>query len=190
MIDGKIVELSRCRRFSLLEVGSRRQDSWHCSYQPLRIFMLRVSEDLIGRSGLDDLALVKDSDAIANSRYRGKIMRNVKDGHPSGAVQLPEESENFGLRNHIERAGGFVGNEQRGTMHDRHSNQHALRLPDAHLQRVFAQELIVGGQGNALHGGSDRVRTVCAGARSMSPPRFFELSSNLECWIQRRKRTL
>src|SRR5216684_8169781 len=112
MIDEKIVELSRCCRFSLLEVGSRRQDSWHSSYQPLRIFMLRVGEDLIGRSALDDLALVKNGDAIADPRYRGKIMRNVKDGHPSGAIQLAKQGENFGLRNYVERAGGFVGNEQ------------------------------------------------------------------------------
>ena len=99
---------------------------------------------------LHDLALMENGDAIANSGDRREIVRDVKNGHSGGPIQFAKERQNFGLRDHIESAGGFIGDEQRGTMHDRHGNEHALCLSHAHLRRIFAQKVIVGGQRNAL----------------------------------------
>ena len=66
-------------------------------------------KDLGGRTAFYDLAFVEDGDAMADSRDGRQIMRNVKDGHASLAIETREELENFRLRDHVESAGGFVG---------------------------------------------------------------------------------
>src|SRR5271166_3815699 len=98
-------------------------------------------ENLVRRATLYDLALVKNRDAVANSRHGSKIMRDIKNRHPRGAVQFAEQRQDFGLSDYVERTGCFVGDEQRGTMHDSHGDQHSLRLAYAHLRRILAQEV-------------------------------------------------
>src|ERR1700733_6494590 len=105
--------------------------------------MLGMTKYLLGRSALNDRTLVKNGDAVTDARHRGKIVRDVKDGHSYRAIQLAKERENLGLRNHIKRARRLVCNQQRGTMHDGHGDQHSLRLSYAHLRRVFTLKFVV-----------------------------------------------
>ena len=55
----------------------------------------------------------------------------VQNRHPSLAIEACEELQNFGLRNHVKRAGGLIGDQQRRPMHDGHGDQHALCLANA-----------------------------------------------------------
>ena len=41
-------------------------------------------------------------------------MRNIKDGHSGFAIEACEQLQNFRLRNHVERAGGFIGEKRAG----------------------------------------------------------------------------
>jgi len=50
--------------------------------------------------------------------------------------QLPEETQNFGLRLIIECARGFVGNQKLGLAHQRLCDRYPLPLPTAQLMRV------------------------------------------------------
>src|SRR6202034_4727748 len=112
-----------------------------------------MREYLLGRSALNNFSLVKNGNAVANSRHRSQIMRDVENSHSRGAVQFAEERKKFRLRNHIEGAGRFVGNQQRWTVHDGHGNQHSLRLPHTHLRLILTQGTTIGGEGSHLKTG-------------------------------------
>ena len=70
-------------------------------------------------------------------------------------------------------------------MNDRHGDQNALRLADAHLRRILPQKIVCRGQANAIECGADRLIALISRPGYVSAPSLFELSSNLECRIQR-----
>ena len=88
----------------------------HRSHQALGVVMPGIEKDLFGGSRFDNLPLVKNRDAIADAGHRGQVVRDVEDGHPKTAVQFTEEGENFRLRDYVEGAGGFIGNQKGGAM--------------------------------------------------------------------------
>jgi len=49
---------------------------------------------------------------MANFRYRGQVVGDIKDAHPAFPVQAGEELQDLRLRNDIQRAGGFTGDQQ------------------------------------------------------------------------------
>src|SRR5258708_16972257 len=59
----------------------------HCCYEPLRVLVLRVGEDLFGVTALNDLALVKNRDTVANPGHRSQIVRNIEYRHSGGTVE-------------------------------------------------------------------------------------------------------
>ena len=59
---------------------------WHGCHQTLRVLVLRIRQNLVRRSDFDDMAIMEDSDAIANSRYRAQIMGNIEDCHSGASV--------------------------------------------------------------------------------------------------------
>src|SRR6185503_7115829 len=77
-------------------------------------------------------------------------MRDVKDGHLQSLIQTAEEFEDFGLRNHIERAGGFIGNHEGRLVQYSHRDEQALSLSDTQLSRVALEEWLFGRQAHAL----------------------------------------
>ncbi len=77
-------------------------------------------------------------------------MRDIKNRHSRRSVQIAKKLQNFRLRNYVERAGGFIGDEQSRTMQDRHRDQNPLRLPYAHLRRELVLEFIVRRKRNAV----------------------------------------
>ena len=95
--------------------------------------MDRRGEDLFGWPAFYDLAFVEDGDAMADSGDGRQIVRNIEDGHSSFAIEAGEKLEDFRLRDHVEGAGRFVGEEEGRPVHDGHTDQHALRLSDAQL---------------------------------------------------------
>src|SRR5580704_14688851 len=116
-----------------------------------------MTEYLMSRSAFYDRTLVKDGNAIANSRDGCKIVRDVENGHADGAVEFAKQRENLGLGDHIESARSFISDQQRGTMHDGHGDQHPLRLSDTHLRRILALKFIVSREGNILERSTDCV---------------------------------
>src|SRR5579872_74941 len=150
--------------------------------------MLRAGEYLCGCGALDDLALMKNRNAIANPGNGGEIVRNVENRHSDGTVERAKQGENFGLCNHIERAGRLICDEQQWPVQDGHGDQYALRLAHAHLRRIFAQKIAVRGQRNTLQRISDSLFALGIGTGSMGAPSFVELGSNPERGVQGRER--
>ena len=66
-------------------------------------------ENLFGWAALDNLTFVQDGDALADSGDRRQIVRDVEDRHADLAIEAGEQFQDFGLRDHVERAGGFIG---------------------------------------------------------------------------------
>src|SRR5271163_340252 len=96
-----------------------------------RVFMLRRIENRLRRAAFHDLALMKNADAMTESRDREKVVRDIEDGGSHLAVQACEQFQDFGLRDWIESAGRFVGEKKRRTMEYSHGDTNALPLANA-----------------------------------------------------------
>jgi len=89
-------------------VGLRH--SGHRGQQTLCVLVAGRGKDVVGNSGLDNLALMKNRDAITNPGDRGKIVGDVKNRHSRAPIQMAKQLEDLGLRDHVERAGSFIRN--------------------------------------------------------------------------------
>src|SRR2546427_11552661 len=65
--------------------------------QPLRVWMLRIQEYLLGRPGLRDLPAVHDRDLVARLRDDGEAVGAQDHGQIEFLLQLREEFEDLGL---------------------------------------------------------------------------------------------
>ena len=95
-----------------------------------------------GRAAFDHLAFVQNGDALAYPGDRGQIVGDIEDRHAGFAIQTGKELQDFGLRDDVEGAGGFIGDEERGAVHDGHGDQHTLGLANAKLGGALAQEIL------------------------------------------------
>src|SRR6266404_8311697 len=95
--------------------------------------MLGSAEDLGRGATFDDFAGVQNGDAMAESRDREQIVRDIENAHAKFAVEASEEAEDFGLGDGVEGAGGFIGDEKPRAMEDGHGDDDALGLADTKL---------------------------------------------------------
>ena len=120
------------------------------------VFVLRRIEDDFGRAAFDDLTFVENADAVAESCDGEKVVGNIEDGCAHLAIQAREQTQDFGLRDGIEGAGGFVGEEERRAMKDGHGDANALALANAELRGTAAEEFFVVRQADACQSRLDR----------------------------------
>jgi len=85
-------------------------------------------------------------------------VRDVQDTHAELAAEIGEQRQDFGLRDDVQRTGGFVSQQEKWTVDRGHRDQHALCLPDAELGRIALQEVGLCGQADVFesfpHGGA------------------------------------
>ncbi len=152
--------------------------------------MLGGTENLRGGAAFDDLARVQNGDAMAESRDREQIVRDIEDAHAKFAVEASEETEDFGLGDGVERAGGFIGDEESGTVEDGHGNDDALGLADAKLRGAAAEKVVVVGEAHAGECRADGCAALIAGAGGVSAPGLGELGADTQSGIEGGQRTL
>jgi len=92
-------------------------------------------------TALDDFAGVQNSDAMAERGDGEQIVRNIQDAHAESAVELRKQAQDFGLRDGVQGAGGFIGDEQGRAVEDSHSDDNALGLADAELAGATMQKV-------------------------------------------------
>jgi len=92
---------------------------------------------------LDDFTVFHHRNAVTNGRDGKQVVRDVENGGAHLAIEFAKQSEDFGLSDHVESAGGFVGDEQRGTVEDGHGDQHPLRLANAELLGTAVKKSVV-----------------------------------------------
>src|SRR5579859_7412231 len=90
--------------------------------------MCGILEQFSRSATLNNLSLMHHCHPVRDGRNREQVMRNIENTDSEFGAEAREQLQNLRLSNQVERAGGFIGNQQRGTMQDRHRNQHALRL--------------------------------------------------------------
>ena len=62
--------------------------------------------------------------------------------HVHVALQILEQFENLRLDRHVERGGGFIGNQQLRFIGERHRNHHALPLSARQFVRVGVESTL------------------------------------------------
>ena len=98
-------------------------------------------EDLFRRAAFYDLTLMQNGDALADACNRRQIVRDVEDRHPGLAIEAREQLQNLRLRDDVQRTGCLIRDQEGGPMHDRHGDQHPLRLADAELRSALVEEV-------------------------------------------------
>src|SRR2546430_1033091 len=89
----------------------------------------------------DDFAGVQNGDAMAQRGDREQIVGNIEDTHAEFAVELSEQAQDFGLRDGVQSAGGFIGDEQGRAVEDSHSDDNALGLGGAGVPGEGAEKV-------------------------------------------------
>ena len=141
-------------------------------------------------TALDDFAGVQNGDAMAERSDRQQIVGNVKDAHAEFAVELRKQAQDFGLRDGVQGAGGFIGDEQGRAVKDGHGDDDALGLTDAELARAAAKKVGVIGETHARKRVADGCGAFCLRSGGVSTPGFAELRPDAKSGIERGQRAL
>ena len=80
-------------------------------------------------------------------------------------MQARHQRQNLRLNRHIQRSGGFVGNQHARLADHGHGNHHALTHAARELVRVLVQALAGGRHFNLLQR-AQRLRTGCSGVQA------------------------
>ncbi len=127
------------RRSRLARTGHRlsgdRRD------EPLRVLVLRPLEHVGRSSGLDDLALEHDEDAVAEQADDAEVVADEQDRDASRVAKLEQELEHVGLHRDVEARRRLVGDEEARVGEKRARDAHALRLAPAQLVGVPGEDL-------------------------------------------------
>src|SRR6266478_5732791 len=150
----------------------------------LRVGVLGGAEDLGRGAAFDDFAFVQNGDAMAKSRDREQIVRDIENAHAKFAVEAGEETEDFGLRDGVAGAGGFNGDEKPRAMEDGHGDDDALGLADTKLRGAAAKKVVVAGEAHASECRADGGSAFFARAGGMSAPGFAELRADAQSGIE------
>ncbi len=158
--------------------------------QPARVGMQRRGENIVHRSGLDDLARIHHRDPVGDVCHDAKVMGDQHQRHAEFTLQILEQRHDLRLDHDVERGRGLVGDDQRRLAHQRHGDHHALAQAAGELVRVLLQP-----QRRLRHAAaleqvfSTRPRRV-RGAAAVAKVGFDQLVADRVDRIERRHRVL
>ena len=122
--------------------------------------VLRRTKEVAGGGVLDDAAALHDSDVVR--MWTGGLVTGLGDdrevvgdeehGQVVGAAEVREEGEDLGLDGDVEGGGGFVGDEEAGTVDEGHGDEEALTLAAGELVGVVAVAGFRRGKADLVHG--------------------------------------
>ena len=104
--------------------------------------MLRLLEDRQGGGGLDEPAGVHDGHPVAEFDHERHVVRDEQDREPELALQILDLGHDLLLHDDVERRGGLVHDQQRGTQRRRHRDDDALPHAPGELVRICAQAIV------------------------------------------------
>jgi hypothetical protein len=91
--------------------------------------MHRRSQDLIDRAAFDECSTPHNPDTVGDALYNGEIMGDQQDSQAQRSLQITQEPQDLHLHRHIQRARGFIGNEERRLRCQRHRDADTLLHP-------------------------------------------------------------
>ena len=92
----------------------------------LRVGMLRVLQDVAGRTRFDDTASIHHDEVLSTLGSKSEIVRDQHDRDTQCVGELVEVVQDLALHGHIERRGGLVRDQQLGPRRETHRDQRAL----------------------------------------------------------------
>jgi hypothetical protein len=114
---------------------------WFRRQKVAGIFVLRIGEDFLGRTGLNNLALGHDADAVSDFANDAEVMRDEQHRHAVLFLQSGQKLEDLRLHGHIERRGRLIGDQQLRFIGKRHRDHDALSLATGQLVRIGPEAL-------------------------------------------------
>ena len=96
-------------------------------------------EKLGNRRRLDHFAGVHHGHAVCDACHHTQVVGDEDHGGAELLLQFTNQPQNLRLNGHIQRRGGFIGNDEIRSAHQRHGNHHALAQPARELVRVLPQ---------------------------------------------------
>ena len=112
-----------------------------CIDERLRVRMLWLLDDGVGRSLLDDAAVVHDEGAVAKLLHEGEVVADKENGEAGLPAQISEQLEDLLLHGDIEGAGGFVADEQLWLDGEGTGDRSALSLTAADFVGIASSDL-------------------------------------------------
>jgi len=104
----------------------------------------RVFGEIAGGAAVVETALGEYADVVRELKDGDEVVRDIDESEILFALNAAEETDGFGLGDGVERAGGFVGNENGWPMQKGERKDDALCLAYADLAGLAVEEGCVG----------------------------------------------
>jgi hypothetical protein len=95
---------------------------------------------------LGDGARVQHGEPVAQLQDRHQVVGDVEQSGPVATVQLPQQPDDLGLGYGVQGARRLIRDKDRGTMQECQRDQDPLRLANADLPGLPAQEVMITGR--------------------------------------------
>ena len=118
--------------------------------QRARIGLSWCVDNLRRRAELDQLAMAEHGDALGELGRQRDVVADEQQRHAVLGHQSPDQGDDLGLDDGVERAGRLVGDEQFRARRNRGGDRHTLLLAAGELMREGAQGRVRVGQADAF----------------------------------------
>jgi hypothetical protein len=147
-----------------------------------------LGQDLRGRAGFHDLALVHHRDAVGHAGDDGEVVGDEEKAHLLLGHEVLEQVEDLRLRGDVERGGGLIGDQEPRVQRDGRGDADALPLAAGQLMRDRRRGRY--GTGRRGRGGRGRWRAPAAVGLAVDGERFGHLVADGLHRVERRHRFL
>ena len=127
-----------------------RTEPRHRGEQRPRVLLARLGENLPDRSGLDQLAVMHDDDAVGHLRDHAHVVGDEDERHAEVALQVAHQAEDLRLHGDVEGGGRLVGDQHLRIAGERDGDHDALAHAARELVRILAEALLGLGHAHRL----------------------------------------
>ena len=176
------------RRAALRSFIARGIRDRHRREQRLRVVVLRVRVDLLGRPDLDELAAVHHRDPVAHRAHDGEVVRDEEIREPEVVLEVLEQVQDLRLDRDVERRDRLVADDQLRVERERARDPDPLPLAARELVRVAVREARV--EADDVEQLADPRRAVAARADPVHDERLADDVADGHARVERRVRIL
>ena len=100
--------------------------------------MMRIKEDFIGKTGLNDLSCVHDRYTVSHIGHNTQVMGDINDGHVVFTLQGLDEFQDLCLNRHVQSSGRFVADQDLRLAGHGDSDDSSLAHAAGEFMRILA----------------------------------------------------
>ena len=104
--------------------------------------MFGIGEDYPGRADFRHFGGIHHGHPVGHFGHHADVMGDEQDGQAELFLELPEQVEEFGLDDHVQRGGRFVGDDEFGPQRQGQGDHDPLAHAAGHLVRIFLEALL------------------------------------------------